>query len=148
MRDPTKRVTALQGLPIDKRTRRKTSPHLYIAAAHAQIRGPYYFLGGKIGPFGPIFYGDGFWCERERIHDWGEPERAPLKALRRLRSQSRTSCPMRMREVYVDSIPSSKVSRGRTAREEARLSRAQGKPERYRCASESDRARHSIYALS
>ena len=42
MRDPTKRVTALQGLPIDKRTRRKTSPHLYIAAAHAQIRGPYW----------------------------------------------------------------------------------------------------------
>ena len=36
-------MTALQRLPIDKRTRRKTSPHLYIPA---QIRGPYYFLGG------------------------------------------------------------------------------------------------------
>ena len=60
MRDSTKRVTALQRLPIDKRTRRKTSPHLYIAAAHAQIRGPSYFLGGKIGPFGPIFYGTDF----------------------------------------------------------------------------------------
>ena len=57
---------------------------------------------------------------------------------------------MRMREVYVDSILKFKGQSGpsRQDREEARLSRTQGKRERYRCASESDRARHAIYALS
>ena len=54
---------------------------------------------------------------------------------------------MRMREVYVDSILKFKgQSRpSQQDREEARLSRTQGKPERYRCTSESDRARHAIY---
>ena len=65
------------------------------------------------------------------VATWGEPERAPPRALQRLRSLSHgnnggTSCSMRMREVYV---ASSKVSRGKRV--------AQGKRERYRCASES-----------